>query len=231
MKEIIKQLEYITSRGYSHFNVFSDWLDLMIYALMSNDEEYFGVVRKYKNDRKAGEREIDFFANAFGLLMRKMKESNDELLGEIYMNWNMSNKYNCQFFTPKHIASFIAQIAEPKTGMISEPCCGSGVMLIEVCKLMSFDGLDNSLFIAQDIDSTCVKMCALNMTFFNLNAYIICGNTLLMNDYQRVFQTGRSYLGGSIRELSQDEIEIIKPNLEEQITWTATKKINQLTLF
>jgi hypothetical protein len=54
------------------------------------------------------------------------------------------------------------------------------------------------------------------MTFFNLNAYIILGNSLLY-DYQRVYQTTRSYLGGSISELTAEGIEIIRPKLENKV--------------
>ncbi len=213
MKEIIGQLEKITSRGYSHYSVFGDWLDLMVFAFQRNDDEYLKIVRKYRNDQPVGIREIDYFANAMGLLMKEMAETNDEMLGEIYMQWNISNKYTGQFFTPKHIARMMSQISAPKGGLISDPACGSGIMLVEACKTMTNEELDKSLFIAQDIDLTCVRMCALNMMFFNLNAYIILGNTLKMDDYQRVYMTSRSYLGGSIRELSEEEIEVIKPKI------------------
>ena len=231
MKNILSQLEKITSRGYSHYSVFGDWLDLMIYALQGNDEEYLKIVGKYNNDRPRGEREIDFFADAFSFLLKEMEETNDELLGEVYMTLNINNKYSGQFFTPKQIASFMAQITAPR-GVISDPCCGSGIMLIEACKTMTNEEIDQSLFIAQDLDYTCVRMCALNMCFFNLNAYIIRGNTLKMNDYQQVFKTARSYLGGSIRELTQEEIELIKPKIES-VNQPKPKKqtVEQLMLF
>jgi hypothetical protein len=93
MKEILKELEAILHRGYSSYDVFNDWIDLMLYALMRDDQNYLKIVHRYKNTEKQGNREIDYFCNAFGLLLKSMEQSNEELLGELYMEWNMSNKY------------------------------------------------------------------------------------------------------------------------------------------
>src|ERR1035437_1613808 len=120
MKEILKQLEYISSMGHSSYSIFDDWLDLMLFALTSDNENYLKVVNKYNNDWEKGHRPIDYFKNAFHLLMSHMKETNDEVLGEIYMSWNISNKRSGQFFTPKHIARFMAQISHPQ-GVINDP--------------------------------------------------------------------------------------------------------------
>jgi type I restriction-modification system DNA methylase subunit len=160
MREIIKQVKNVTSNGYSHYNVFSDWLDLMLYALIGNEDKYLEVVHKYPNTRKQGEREIDYMANAFGLLLKEMQETNDELLGSIYINLNVNNKSQSQFFTLAHVAKMMAEITNPKSEVISDPCCGAGIMLVEACKTMTYEDLDNSLFVAQDIDYTCVRMCA-----------------------------------------------------------------------
>lgn len=179
MKEILSTLQKILKRGYTHYNVFNDWLDLMLYALQRDDPPYLEIVKKYKNDRANGEREIDYFAHAFAELQVEMSKTNDDILGQVYMQWNMKNKYRGQFFTPKHVASMMAKIIEPK-GKILDPCCGSGVMLIETIKTMNNKTIEDSTFYGQDIDLTCVKMCALNLLFFNVNGFVIWGDSLLM---------------------------------------------------
>ena len=215
MKESLKHLEHILQMGYRSYNIFDDWLDLMIFALMRDDDKYLEIVKKYNNDvSEIGKRPIDHFAKAFGQLINEMKESNKEMLGQIYMNWNIANKYTGQYFTPPHIARLMALITKPRGGTLSDPCCGSGIMFIETCKIMTNLQLNNSLFIGQDIDYTCVRMCALNLLFFNLNGYVILGNTLKV-EYRNVYQTHRSIWGGSIRELSQEEVDNIKPRLIE----------------
>ena len=210
--EVIKQLEKITSRGHNPRTVFDDWLTLMLSALIGNDEEYLKVVGRYKNDRPMGDREIDHFKNAFHALLAKSAETNQELLGELYMQWEISNKFTGQFFTPWNIAKMMAMVTKP-AGSICDPSCGSGVMLIASAQEMTNQQLDEAVFVGQDLDFSCVMMCTLNLTFFNLNGYVIWGNTLTL-EYLRVFQTSRSYLGGSIRELSGEEVEAIRPKIE-----------------
>ena len=227
MKDIINELNYILNQGYSSYKIFNDWLDLMLYALMENhEEEYLKTVHRYRNTAEIGKREIDHFKNAFHLLMAKMQETNDEILGEIYMQWNVNNKYAGQFFTPKNIATFMTQIVNPTYGeIISDPCCGAGIMLIEACKLMNSESLDKALFIGQDLDKTGVKMCALNLLFFNLNGYIIHGNTIEL-EYLQVYQIIRSPFGGSIRKLTDEEVEIIRPKITHIVENQQDKQLN-----
>lgn len=200
IKDILKELEAITCRGYSAWNVFEDWLSLMFYALQRNDPEYLSVVKRYRNTGSVGTREIDHFCRAFGMLMLKMKQTNRELLGDIYMQWEISSKYAGQFFTPWPVAQMMAQIVGTEGETINDPACGSGIMLIAYAKTLTNEQLDKKLFVGQDIDLTCVMMCALNLTFFNLNGIVIWGDSLA-NTRRRMFQTVRSYMGGSIREL------------------------------
>jgi len=102
----------------------------------------------------------------------------------------------------------MANILSPK-GKVLDPCCGSGVMLVEAIKSMDNETLDSSLICGQDIDLTCVKMCALNLLFFNVNGYVVWGDSLLM-ECNKVYQIKRSYLGGSIRELTGEALESFK---------------------
>ena len=77
-------------------------------------------------------------------------------------------------------------------------------MLVEAIKLMKNEQLDSAIFFGQDLDDTCVKMTALNLLFFNVNGYVIQG------ECDTVYQTKRSYLGGSIRELKGEDFETFK---------------------
>ena len=225
MKEILAQLEVILRRGYSGSAIFEDWLDLMLYALQGDDPHYLEIVAKYKNGKQVGERDIDYFCQAFALLQIEMQKTNDDILGQVYMEWNMSNKYRAQFFTPKHVASMMATMLNP-TGKILDPCCGSGVMLVEAIKTMTNEQLDSACFCGQDIDLTCVKMCALNLLFFNAHGYVVWGDSLLM-ECRKVYQTSRSYLGGSIRELTGDTLETFKKSYIPAVTETFKEMSSQ----
>lgn len=235
-KEILSQLNFLLSGGYSSYDIFNDFIDLILYALTEDNESYLKIVHKYPNTKPVGHREIDYFHTAFQLLQYEMRETNSDVLGELYMQWNMSNKYKGQYFTPKNVASMMAQITSPKGGRIIDPCCGSGVMLVEALKTVTHEQLDDAVFYGQDIDMTCVKMTALNLCFFNVNGYAIQGNTLLM-ECNKVYQTSRSIFGGSIRELSGEELESFKSTYVAAMEMTAIKEqglekfTEQLTLF
>jgi type I restriction-modification system DNA methylase subunit len=57
-------------------------------------------------------------------------------------------------------------------------------MLVEANKTMSEEDRQGAFLVGQDIDGTCVKMCALNMLFLNMNGYAIQGDSLaLKNNY------------------------------------------------
>jgi hypothetical protein len=99
----------------------------------------------------------------------------------------------------------MAQMANPKGNML-DPACGAGIMLVESIKNTTNEQVDKSVFYGQDIDLTCVKMCALNLTFFNVNGFIIWGDSL-NREVKKVYQTKRSYLGGSIRILNEEEVK------------------------
>lgn len=206
--QILKELTAIVHRGYNTHDVFRDWLDLMVYALQRDDDNYLKIVHRYHNQEPQGEREIDRFANAFGLLMKHMATTNEEVLGEIYMQWNVSNKHTGQFFTPKHIARMMAELTSPH-GNIYDPTCGAGIMLVESAKTMTKEQADEATFFGQDLDHTCVKMTALNLLFFNLNGYAIQGDTLMM-ECNVVYQTRRSPFGGTLRELTGDDLQTFK---------------------
>lgn len=210
-KPIIKELEKV-SYGQSRFQVFDDFLGVMIHALTGEEEKYMAVVARHKDGEK-GRRGIDYLCKAFAELMIAMGQKNNELLGDIYMEWNVSNKHSGQFFTPSPIAGLIASIIGDGGKTINDPTCGAGVMLVAKAKQMTSDQLKEAVFIGQDLDDTCVKMCALNMCFFNVNSFVIHSNTLSNENYGG-YATKRTPLGGEIRELTEEEIKVLNHKIE-----------------
>jgi len=211
MKEILETLEKV-SYSNSRYQVFEDWLDLMLDAMQEKNDEYLKIVKKYDNTGEKGKRPIDYFSQAFGLLMKEMSEKNEDILGKIYMSWNVSNKHTGQFFTPSHIAGLMADLVavekdeKDKPKSVLDPCCGSGTMLIEALKKNP-----NATFYGQDIDLTCVKMCALNLMFFNVNGFVVWGDALKL-EVNKVYQTAHTFLGGMLRELEGENLEEFRKN-------------------
>lgn len=226
VSEIITQLERLTRDGHSPFAIFADWLSIMIASLSGDEDEYASIVRKYRSPEPQDSRGLGYFCKAFASLMLEMKKSNCDVLGDVYMQWNMSNKLRGQFFTPAHIASFMAQFVNPLGGKILDPACGSGVMLVESIKLMNQEQLESAVFFGQDIDFLCAQITALNLCFFNVSGYAIHGDTLSL-ECKTVFETSRSVYGGSIRQLRGNDHEEFKERYVSMVKHTVSEKPNQ----
>lgn len=72
----------------------------------------------------------------------------------------------------------------PLRRTVSDPCCGSGRMLLAAAQ-----NNRHWEFVGQDVDLRCVRMTALNLAFRNLYGYVIWGNTLAL-EQKLVYRTG-----------------------------------------
>ena len=215
---IEKELDKVASLGFDFSTVFSDWLDVMISSLLSFTENlqktptFEQFKDKMLNDKFVGKYEDRFrehfekysdehkqevhicFSNAFATLMMKTKETQEDVLGNLYME-RVSRGEKGQYFTPVHIADMMSEMVNvgklKKNESVSDPTCGSGTMLISALKknpLVECDGID--------LDSRCAKMAALNMWLWDANATIRHGNALTME----IFTTWIIKKGGYMYE-------------------------------
>ncbi|KAA9400715.1 SAM-dependent DNA methyltransferase [Haloarcula sp. CBA1131] len=208
---IVETLEQIRQRGHSAHTVFRDWVKLMLFALQNRDDPYLEIVDNYRErgdmDHPHGQRSVDLFSKAFGQLQERMAVTSADFLGAVYEEYGMSSDAFGQHFTPHTVCETMAEIA----GVVNEssgtedrqtvldPTCGSGRMLLVAGRKQP-----DALFVGQDKDPLCARMTALNCCFLNLDAYIIQGDSLTV-EFQRAWQTSHSSLGGSVRELDDEE--------------------------
>jgi hypothetical protein len=109
----------------------------------------------------------------------------------------LHSRYKGQFFTPQHICDFMGMVAlgenDPdinKKGFLSasEPCCGSGAMILGFAKAMQKNGYNfhkQMVITATDVDIKCVYMCYLQLSLYGIPAVVIHGNTLSMEEWSR----------------------------------------------
>jgi len=183
--------------------VFEDFLDLSLYSLQRDDESYLDVMDRY------GEEEAQLYSEALGELMNSMEEANHDVLGVVYEEMGESSDHFGQHFTPHNLSDMKAEMIidedpdpdrdEPYS--ILDPAAGTARLLISAAKQLPQGEAE---FYAVDKDSTCAKMAALNMTFFNMDGYVVHGDSLTQ-DYHRVWATEGSVMGGSVYELDDDQ--------------------------
>jgi hypothetical protein len=213
--EIVETLEQIRQRGHSAHTVFRDWANLMLFALQDRDDPYLEIVDDYRErgdmDHPEGQRSVDLFSKAFGQLQERMVATNADVLGAVYEEYGMSSDAFGQYFTPHTVCEMTAEIAgvvdEDDTDdqqTVIDPACRSGRMLLVAGRKQP-----DALLFGQDKDPLCARMTALNCCFLNLDAYVIQGDSLTV-EFQRAWQTSYSSLGGSVRELDDEEVSELR---------------------
>ncbi|MFW6026415.1 MAG: SAM-dependent DNA methyltransferase, partial [Candidatus Woesearchaeota archaeon] len=71
----------------SFHRVFDNFLDLIVYAVSQQEEKYMEVIERIKDDRQEGERNIDYYTQAFSQLVEGMENNQlEDLLGDIFEN-------------------------------------------------------------------------------------------------------------------------------------------------
>ncbi|MCY4730526.1 N-6 DNA methylase [Natronomonas gomsonensis] len=197
----MEQIQFVG--GYNRHQVFDDFLDLSLNALQRDDENYLDVMDTY------GEEEAQLYSEALGELMKASAEANHDVLGVVYEELGNSSDHFGQHFTPHNLSDMKASMVidedpdedrdEPYSVM--DPAAGSGRLLISAAKQLPAGEAE---FYAVDKDSTCAKMAALNLCFFNMDGYVVHGDSLTQ-DYHTVWATEGSALGGSVYELDDDQ--------------------------
>jgi len=208
VKPVLDPLREIESRGYNRYNVFRDWVSLMLYALQRKDDPYLDILEDYDRgrDRDRGNRTPDLFSEAYGELMQLMQETNQEVLGVAYEAFGMDNDAFGQHFTPHSACDMMAEVlmdsGDPDPPItIADPTCGSGRMLVHAARQTD----EHTICFGQDKDDLCAEMTALNFCFFNMNGVVVLGDTLRVES-RRAWRTKNTALGGEVAEVDPEDV-------------------------
>ncbi len=168
---------------YDLYSLYDDLLTIIICCLAHQTEEklYFETIKKYTKE------ELNNFARLFAELLiiynrAKTAERWTDPLGEYYEILASNSKKSAfgQFFTPAPICDMIAQMTIGKNEWgknINEPCSGSGRFILAA----NHQAMGN-YFVAQDLDSICCKMTAINMCLHEIRGEVHNMDTIRMTD-------------------------------------------------
>lgn len=192
-KEIIKLFDGLQD-SHNMWQLWSDFVVMMACTISnavdhSHREErekmYMTIASGYK------EREITVFANIFALLVEAYElDSDQDLLGELYMALGLGNDKNGQFFTPYDVCRCMAemnwgnasdQIEEKGWISVNDPAVGAGALLIafaNTCRRHKVNYQQSVLFVAQEIDFTTACMCYIQLSLLGCPGYVYVGNTI-----------------------------------------------------
>ena len=178
------------------WQVWSDVIFLMavsISNLCDNGERRQNREKAYMDRIKNySEQEQKIIVNIYVAIVEALdKNPNQDLLGQLFMELNLGNERNGQFFTPYNVCELMAsitsdeeiksKIADKGYVVVNDCACGGGATLIAFANKIHEMGINyqtDCMFVAQDIDYTTALMCYVQLALLGCPGYIKIGDTL-----------------------------------------------------
>ncbi len=219
-RPLFQTLEEISQRsGVSRGQSFENVIRASVAALAAEtmEDQYFEAIKEH-TEGKQGKRGVDLFPKFLGQAVNAISESetDKDILGDLFQG-SVSYGENSLYLTPEPVASLMSRLtsssenAEGDKGtkrtpgiQISDPCCGTGIMLMESAR-----NHPNATLVGQDVDSRCCDIASINLGLRGLYGYIICGNTI-SREVRHVYEIG-SFFHETENGLRRGVIRLIEP--------------------
>ncbi|HDL6171883.1 TPA: SAM-dependent DNA methyltransferase, partial [Mannheimia haemolytica] len=173
MENFEKQFISLFQRIVPHYRrseVFYDFITLSaldMYLVTYRDQAEPNLRERFAHAKaRYSDSEFTQLAELLAVTVNALTQKRYDFLGSVFMNLNLGDGYRGQYFTPSHIADLMAKvtlqdcdriISQQGFVTLSEPTCGSGVMVIGCVNAM-FDAKYNpqqQLWVhCQDVDFT-----------------------------------------------------------------------------
>lgn len=254
-QELLKLIKHL---AYSRdtWEIFNDFLEMSAISISNTvdlkhyderEKQYLSTINKYTTEHQK------IFPEMLATLVLALEHEYQtngfvDILGSLFHELELHNKYKGQFFTPQHICTMMGKmslgetdIAIQEQGFITvlEPTCGSGAMVLGFAQAMKDCGYNHSqqmLVSAIDIDLKCVYMCYLQLSLYGIPAVVIHGNSLTTEEWSHWY-TPVYIFGGwgwrSRRITERQERPLNEPKIEVvlQTQQKAVEIYEQLDLF
>lgn len=191
------------SRRSEPWTAFSDWC-FMIAAEFSNTmdptatraeraEQYQRIREKYtKEEMLTGAKMLVHLVDE--LDERATTVGYQDVLGEIFHELDVQNKYKAQFFTPNSISALMGELAmadDVKRARaagdyisMNDPACGSGSTIyggLNAVQKYGGNPCKDVLVYAGDVDQRCVNMAYIQLSLYGIPAVVMQQNALTLD--------------------------------------------------
>lgn len=218
LKNIVKNIKSLRGK-YSTWTIFDDFVTMGSISLRNavdpigrdkREKEYLDTAKKYTK------KELDIFAETLGELVLGLDEDPSDILGEVYMELEISNKDAGQFFTPMSISNLMSEltvsgvedhIKERGYVTLDEPSSGGGAMVIAFANAMRKKGhnyQEQLVVNARDLDIKAVQMCYIQLSLLGIPANVQHGNTITLEIFDE-WKTPFFILGNWERKLRRSK--------------------------
>ncbi|WP_347449232.1 N-6 DNA methylase [Pantoea stewartii] len=182
-----------TARHLRRWDVFSDFITLAASELdLATIRAPESMARCCKICERYRPEDISDLHRLFGLMVSALEAKFHDFLGAIFMELELGDGRQGQYFTPYSVQSLMARMLMPgaedavrREGFftLSEPTCGAGGMVVAVAECMLEAGLNPSeqMFASCiDIDPVAADMAFIQLSLLGIPAEVITGNTLTL---------------------------------------------------
>lgn len=206
---ITKMIESMAHRHAAH-TVFSDFVEMAAISISNTvdlrnrdqrESRYMEIAKRYERH------EMEKFPDMLGALTLALEDGFSDVLGRSFHELNLQNKWTGQCFSPYPVCQMMAQMTMgddhraiiEERGFIraSEPCVGSGAMVIALAEALKNYGINYQQHLhvtAVDVDLKCLHMSYLQFSLLNIPATIVHGNTITLEEWD-IWKTPAHIMG------------------------------------
>lgn len=184
MKEIIKQFKELASNK-DLWQVYKDFLEVVAISISNacdigqakeREKRYMDIAKTYTPEQ------LNEISKIMALVVLELDKEPRDILGRIFMELGLGNKWTGQVFTPLNLADLLATLAfkedeiEEKGYMtVTDPAVGGGVTIIGLVRAMIEQGYNPQkqlLVICGDLDIKAVHMTYIQLSLLGIPAIV-----------------------------------------------------------
>lgn len=182
-----------TGRNLRRWEVFSDFIMLAASELdMARIRTQENIEQSRKICAKYSESDIRNLHALFNLMICALEARFHDFLGAIFMELELGDDRNGQYFTPYHVQSLMAKLLMPDVEQtikregfvtVSDPASGAAGMIVAYAENLLEAGYNPSEHLfgsCIDIDTVAADMAFIQLSLLGIPAEVVTGNTLTM---------------------------------------------------
>lgn len=222
-----------TARNLRRWEVFSDFITLAASELdMARIRTPENIERSREICAKYSESDIRNLHALFGLMVCALEAKFHDFLGAIFMELELGDDRNGQYFTPYNVQSLMAKLLMPdidetirREGFVtvSDPASGAAGMIVAYAEILLEAGYNPSEQIfgsCIDIDPIAADMAFIQLSLLGIPAEVVTGNTLTMQ-LHRVRYTPVYYINNFEKRLDDQRRIIAMRKFLQELTQAA----------
>lgn len=204
-----------TARNLRRWEVFSDFITLAASELdMARIRTPENIERSREICAKYSKSDISNMHELFGLMICALEAQFHDFLGAIFMELELGDDRNGQYFTPYNVQSLLARLLMPdfdetirREGFVtvSDPASGAAGMIVAYAEVLLDAGYNPSEQMfgsCIDIDPIAKDMAFIQLSLLGIPAEVVTGNTLTMQ-LNRVRYTPVYYINNFEKRLEE----------------------------